>query len=323
MNRCLRSLSCLLAVTALALFATNATARRPIPSNSTPRKPDKTPRRRRTRRSHTRQRNSLAQRRAEKRRHARQCRCEKAIKAGKGYACSQGGRPAAHGRSGAGEGSDRSRAQGQDRRGDRHTEQDRGPGGAETRRMVHPAAPRDDGEFQPLCRVHRRQPGLAERGVAAPAGGGAAVAGAQRRGHGSRLHRRPAGQRQGQTRAGARAARRGRSRGRGPAGARRLAIGRIVGAHGDRSARDVPRPSHPRRPPRAHGQADRRQGSRGRQARRATPRRRRACDREGLCRGQGQSEQGAGCARRRRDRGASGSRLHAVPHPVDARPEQN
>ena len=83
----------------------------------------------------------------------------------------------------------------------------------------------------------------------------------------------------------------------------------------------VPRPSHPRRPPRAHGQAHRRQGSRRREARRKTPRRRRACDREGLCRGQGQSGQGQGCARRRRGRGARRSRLHALPDPVDARRE--
>ena len=62
---------------------------------------------------------------------------------------------------------------------------------------------------------------------------------------------------------------------------------------------------------------------RGRQARRATSRRRRACDRKSLCRGQGQSQQGAGCARCGRDRGAAGSRLHAVPDPVDARPEQD
>ena len=58
-------------------------------------------------------------------------------------------------------------------------------------------------------------------------------------------------------------------------------------------------------------------------ARRAAklPRRRRACDREGLCRGQGQVGQGKGCARRRRGRGARRPRLHALPDPVDARRE--
>ena len=82
--------------------------------------------------------------------------------------------------------------------------QDHRPGGAETGRMVHPAPRRDEGEFQPLCRLHRGQPGMAERCAATPAGGSAAVAGSRRCNHGSWLHGRSAGQRQGQTGAGAR-----------------------------------------------------------------------------------------------------------------------
>ena len=166
--------------------------------------------------------------------------------AARGSACSQGGHRAADGRSRAGEGSHRSRAQGKDRRGDGHQEEDHGSGGAKARRVVHPAPSRDDSEFQPLRGVHRRQSAMAQHGVAAPARRGAAVGAAQRCGNGSRLHRRSARQRQGQAGAGARAARRGRSGRRGQAGARRMAIGRIVGAPGDRRARDVPRPSHSR-----------------------------------------------------------------------------
>ena len=47
------------------------------------------------------------------------------VEAVEGDAASQGSRPSAHRRSGAGEGSHRSRAQGKDRGGDRDTEQDR------------------------------------------------------------------------------------------------------------------------------------------------------------------------------------------------------
>ena len=54
-------------------------------------------------------------------------------------------------------------------------------------------------------------------------------------------------------------------------------------------SRAVPRPAHPRRPPRAHGQAHRRQGYRRREARRKTPRRRRPGDRKGLRRRSGKS----------------------------------
>ena len=124
-------------------------------------------------------------------------------------------------------------------RGDGHQEQDRGSGGAEARRVVHPAPSGNDRAFQPLRGVHRRQSGMAERGAAAPARRGAAVAAAQRCGDGSRLHRRPARQRQGQAGAGARAARRGRSRRRG-AGWRAM--------HGDRTnCRSASRPTCSRR----------------------------------------------------------------------------
>ena len=161
-------------------------------------------------------------------------------------AAAQGGRRPADRRSGAGEGSHRSRAQGQDRRGDRHAEQDRGPGGAEARRVVHPA---------PL----RRRPRLsaATRRSSPPIRNGRArrcCAGAPRRGCGrsAAMRRRFAA-----SPATGRPAPRASWRWRAccsptaiatarPAGARRMAIGRIVGAPRERRVRDVPRPSHPR-----------------------------------------------------------------------------
>ena len=101
--------------------------------------------------------------------------------------------------------------------------------------------PETTAHFQPLRGVHRRQSAMAERAVAAPARRGAAVGAAHRCGDGPRLHRRPARQCQGQVGAGTRAARRWRSRRRGQAGARCMAVGRIVGAPGDRRVGDVPR----------------------------------------------------------------------------------
>ena len=241
MNRCLRSLSCFFTLAGLALFSTDATAR-------ASHKPHAQKAHEATKKSHAvkeaRPHRSAASGKDRHTKHASAQRKPKPSKA------SPAPREAAHrsadGRSCAGEGSHRSRAQGKDPGGDGRQEQDRGSGGAKARRVVHPAPSGDDRAFQPLRGVHRRQSGLAEHGAAAPARGGAAVGGAQRCGDGSRLHRRSARQRQGQVRAGARAARRGRSGRRGQAGARRMAVGRIVGAPGDRRVRDVPRSSHAR-----------------------------------------------------------------------------
>ena len=98
-------------------------------------------------------------------------------KPSKRFARSQGGHRSADGRSCAGEGSHRPRAQGKDRGGDRHQEPDRGSGGAKARRVVHPA---------PL----RRRPRLsaATRRSSPPIRNGRArrcCAGARRRGCGS------------------------------------------------------------------------------------------------------------------------------------------
>ena len=114
-------------------------------------------------------------------------------------------------------------------------------------------------EFQPLCGLHRRQPGLAEHAPDAPAGRSTAVAGAQRRRDRSRFV------------AISRSAPRAASRWRGCCSpratvtARRawsqcLAVGGIDGALESRGVRNIPRLAQPRRPSGAHGQAHRRQG---------------------------------------------------------------
>ena len=188
MNRCLRSLSCLLTLSALALFSTDATART-NPKQQPPQKTHEATQEVAT----TRPRKRAPHRNAavEKRRHAKHADAKKQVEAGKGLRllAKEAVAPLTGDLALVKEAIDLARKAKTDE-ATATREQDHRSGGAETRRMVHPAPFRDHGEFQPLCRVHRRQPGMAERGVAAPAGGGAAVAGAQRCGHGSRLHGR-------------------------------------------------------------------------------------------------------------------------------------
>ena len=96
-------------------------------------------------------------------------------------------------------------------------------------------------------------------------------------------------------------------------------IGGIVRAQREDALRSVPRPPHQRGPPRAHGQADRRQGLCGRHARRQAARR--------ATRSRSSRPVPRSRARRTRRKDAlddvaaearARSRLHAVPHAVAA-----
>ena len=298
MNQCLRSLSCLLSVAAVALFATGASARgshQQQHAKKTTAANKKTTAAKPTE-AKTAEAKKTQHRRAAagKGRHGKQAAAQRKSKRSKEAPAEKEAAPPLTGDLAlVKEAIDLARkAKTEDATAARNTIAD--PAGAEARRMVHPA---------PLRR--RRRISAAMRRSSPPIRNGRArrcCAGAQKRGCGRRAATR---RRFTPSPATGRPPPRASSRSRACCSPRAIATApaRLVREawrseelserSEDRRLRGVPRPPHPRGPSRAHGQAHRRQGPRRRQARRAAPRRRRACDRQGLCRGQGQSEQGA------------------------------
>ena len=174
-------------------------------------------------------------------------------------------------------------------------------------------------DVRALRRVHRRQSELAEHRHVAPAGGGDAVAGAQRPDDRARLLQdRSAAHRQGQIRAGARAAVARRQRRRPPDDQRRLAQRRLLRRSRSPGPRHVRRPHHRRRRQGAHGRPALCRGRRRRIAGGASSRRHAACDRQSARRGHQQGRQRQGAARSRAGGGPARRRLYFQPRAVPA-----
>ena len=136
MHQRLRSLSCFLTLAVLAVCSTDAVARASHKSQSA-KKPHEA----------TGVRCTTTTRRSRNAGHAKHVVAVKHKSRRSRASASECGGLSPVRRSCGGQAGDRSGAQGQNRRGYRHQEYDRRSGGPETRRMVHPATPRDDANF--------------------------------------------------------------------------------------------------------------------------------------------------------------------------------
>ena len=164
--------------------------------------------------------------------------------------------------------------------------------------MGDPAQRRQHRRTLALCRVHHREPDVAEHRAAQAARGGHPLAGAARSRRGARLFRQgPPALRQGQVRARPRAPPARRPRRCAEPGARRLAQRQLLGRPGKPGARRLPRPAHQRRPQGPHGHAALRGGRRRRPARCQPRRRQCAGARQGSHRGDQEGVQRQGAAR--------------------------